>query len=72
MKVLSFAFLALVLIFATAAFATIFTYAGWNWGVVPAISGARPIGITTAFWLSLAVSTVSGMTRSSVKTKDEE
>jgi len=42
------------------ALCTAFIFAGWNWGVVPSVTGAKSVGIFTAFWLSVFFSVVGG------------
>lgn len=55
---------------------TLFLYAGWNWGLVPALEGSkmalREVGLDTAFWLALCLSTIGGFFnfKTSVTTKE--
>ncbi len=56
-----------VMIFLIALVGTLFFYAGWNWGIVPAFN-LHEIGLSTAFWLSICLSTVGGMFKTSVTT----
>lgn len=44
----------------------LFFYAGWNWGLVPALGFAHSIDLPQAFWLSLCLSSIGTMFRSSV------
>jgi len=71
MKILLLLVMGLVLTFVTALFATLFFYAGWNWGVVPAF-GLKEIGLGTAFWLSLAISSIGGTFKSSLTVNDKD
>lgn len=71
MKAIVFLLLGLGLVLVTALLGTLFFYAGWNWGVVPAVSFARPVELAQAFWLSLAVSAIGGMFKSSLTLNKE-
>lgn len=68
-KVFGIAILLIGMIVVTALIGTLFFLAGWNWGVAPAL-GLRDIGLGTAFWLSLFMSTVGGMFKTTVTTKE--
>lgn len=68
-KVFGIAILLTGMIIITALIGTLFFLAGWNWGVSPAF-GTREIGLGTAFWLSLFLSTVGGMFKTTVTTKE--
>lgn len=73
MKVLVFLLLGLLLCVVTALLGTLFFYAGWNWGVVPATTVAREVTLSQAFWLSLCISAIGGMFKSSLTlNKDKE
>ncbi len=50
----------------TALLFTAFTWAGWNYGVVPALDFAQPVTLVQAFFLSLAIGTVSGAFKTSL------
>jgi hypothetical protein len=71
MKLLLIVLLGLVLLVVTALLGTVFFYAGWNWGVVPAFN-LHGISLFTAFWLSLGISSVGGMLKgnASVASRD--
>src|SRR5271166_1000358 len=73
MKVLGLIIIGLILVIVTALLGMFFFYAGWNWGVVPAIAGTSPVTIFGAFWLSLGISSIGGMFKSSltVNSKDD-
>lgn len=71
MKIVLLIVLALALILVTALLSTLFLYAGWNWGLVPA-TGLPAISLTTTFWLSLLFSTVAGCFRSSLSVNSKD
>lgn len=49
----------LIIIGIVAFIGTLFIYAGWNWGIVPAIpSLAHVVELGTAFWLSLGLASI--------------
>lgn len=54
-----------------AAIATPFMYVGWNWGVVPAFTWAQTVSLGEAFCLTLGVSTIGGMFKSSLNINKE-
>ncbi len=70
MKVIVLLILGLLMTVVTALISTLFFYAGWNWGLVPAVAFAKPIGLATAFWLSLCLASVGGMLKTSVSTSE--
>jgi len=39
---------------------TVFLYAGWNWGLVPAV-GAHTVTLPVAFWLSLCFAMIGSL-----------
>lgn len=45
-----------ILLVALTLVGTLIVLAGWNWGLVGAVSFASPIGLGQAFWLSLLIS----------------
>lgn len=49
--------LAIVLLLVAALLLNVITavivYAAWNWGAVPALTFAKPIGLWAAYWLGL-------------------
>ncbi len=55
----------LVLIAIVALIGTLFLYAGWNWGVVPAMPNlAHSVDLAQAFWLSLGLSSIGSRFKS--------
>lgn len=71
LKVLALVLLSMVLAVVTALVATVFFYAGWNWGVVPAVGFAKEVSLAQAFWLSLCVSAVGGAFKTSLTVNKE-
>lgn len=72
MKILAFIILSFVLVIITALFGTLFIYAGWNWGLTPALSGqVKEIDFGTAFWLGIFISTIAGMFKSKIESKGD-
>ena len=80
-KVFGIAILLIGMILVTTLIGTLFLYAGWNWGLVPALQlhtldggpeglCLHEIGLGTAFWLSMCLSTIGGFFKTSVSTKD--
>lgn len=73
-KVVGIAILLVGMILVSTLIGTLFLYAGWNWGLVPALEGSkmalREVGLGTAFWLSLCLSTIGGFFKTSVTTKE--
>lgn len=73
-KVLGIAILLIGMILVTTLIGTLFLYAGWNWGLVPALADSkmqlREIGLGTTFWLSMCLSTIGGFFKTSVSTKE--
>ena len=72
MKVLMLIVVGLVLTVVTALLGTLFLYAGWNWGVVPAISGTKEVGLAGAFWLCLGLSSIGSMFKSSLTVNSKD
>jgi hypothetical protein len=70
LKVLALILLGLMMTLVTAIVVTLFFYAGWNLGVVPALSFAKKITLMQAFWLSLTISTVCNCFKSSLSIKE--
>lgn len=62
----------LVLTVFVAALGTVFMWASWNWGVVPALSCAKPIGLFGAFCLALFLSNFGAMFKSSLTINTKE
>ena len=49
----------LIIIGLLALIGTLFVYAGWNWGIVPAVPTiAHAVGLAQAFWLSLGLTVI--------------
>lgn len=71
LKVLVLIVLGMLFAVVTALIGTLFFYAGWNWGVVPATSFAKDVTVGQAFWLSLCVSAMGGMFKSSLTVNKE-
>lgn len=70
-KVLGIGILLVGMILITTLIGTLFLYAGWNWGLVPATQGlVKEVGLGTAFWLSMCLSTIGGFFKTSVSTKE--
>ena len=69
-KILGIGILLVAMILVTTLIGTLFLYAGWNWGLVPALEGShmqlREIGLSTTFWLSMCLSTIGGFFKTSV------
>lgn len=69
-KVFGIAILLIGMILVSTLIGTLFLYAGWNWGLVPALEGSalhlREIGLATTFWLSMCLSTIGGFFKTSV------
>jgi hypothetical protein len=72
MKVIMLIVVGLLLTVLTALLGTLFLYAGWNWGVVPAISGTREVGLLGAFWLSLGLSAIGSVFKSSLTVNSKD
>ena len=72
MKILLLIIMGLVLTVVTALIGTLFLYAGWNWGVVPAIGGTHEVSLPGAFWLSLGLSAIGGMFKSSLTVNSKD
>ena len=55
----------LILIAIVALIGTLFLYAGWNWGVVPALpTSTHTVDLLQAFWLSLGLSSIGSRFKS--------
>ncbi len=59
----------LILIAIFALIGTLFLYAGWNWGVVPAVPATHTVDLAQAFWLSLGLSSIGSRFKSDVSTR---
>lgn len=71
MKFIAVLILTVILTIASALIGCFFLYAGWNWGLVPAVHDqVRSIDLGTAFWLSLCLATIGGFFKTSVTAKD--
>ena len=68
-SVIAASILGLVLIAIVALIGTLFLYAGWNWGVVPALPVTHPVDLVQAFWLSLGLSSIGSRFKSDISTK---
>lgn len=69
-KVLGIGILLVGMILVTTLIGTLFLYAGWNWGLVPATGFLKEVSLGTAFWLSMCLSTIGGFFKTSVSTKE--
>lgn len=73
-KVVGVAILLMGTILVFTLISTLFLYAGWNWGLVPAMEGSkmalREVDLGTAFWLALCLSTIGGFFKATVTTKE--
>lgn len=73
-KLLGIGILAVLMIVVTTLIGTLFLYAGWNWGLVPALEGSamhlREIGLGTTFWLSMCLATIGGFFKTSVSSSN--
>lgn len=69
-KVFGIAILLIGMILVSTLIGTLFLYAGWNWGLVPALEGSamrlHEVGLATTFWLSMCLSTIGGFFKTSV------
>jgi hypothetical protein len=72
LKLIMLVVLGLGLILLTALLGTLFFYTGWNWGVVPAVSFAKEVSLAGAFWLSLCISAIGSMFKSSLTINKDE
>ena len=63
----------LVIIAILALIGTLFIYAGWNWGIVPAMpTVAHAVDLGTAFWLSLGLSSIGSRFKADKLTLERE
>ena len=51
---------------------TLFLYAGWNWGVVPAVPSTHTVDLAQAFWLSLGLSSIGSRFKTDKLTIDRD
>jgi hypothetical protein len=72
MKVLVLLLGGLILTVLTACLGTAFMWLGWNYGVVPALTFAKPVGLLTAFCLSLFLSGMGAMFKSTLTVNSKE
>lgn len=71
MKVILTLILIPLFIIGGAVISALFLYAGWNWGVVPAVPAiAKAIDFGQAFWLSIAFWTIGSAFKATLKTKE--
>jgi len=59
----------LIIIAIFALIGTLFLYAGWNWGVVPAVPSTHAVDLAQAFWLSLGLSSIGSRFKSDIAAK---
>lgn len=70
MKTLGVILTVLVLVVIGCLINSLFLYVGWNFGVVPAISGTKEITLVQAFFLGLAARGIIDGTKATVSNKD--
>jgi hypothetical protein len=72
MKVVGLLVIGLVLTTIVAALGTVFMWLGWNQGIVPALGFAHEIGFGQAFFVTLALSNVANVFKSSLTVNSKE
>lgn len=70
MRIIALIALSMLLTIVTAVVGTFFFYASWNWGMVPAVTFAKPVDLIQAFWLSLSVASTAALCKTGLSLKE--